>query len=78
MKGSTLGKFLSNWEHFVKTNLIDFVEGKTCEDYFLVIIFLMCSEWDRVENDCLKALELDNSSTKVGSCGAENVHYVIA
>lgn len=38
----------------------------------------MCSEWDRVENDCLKALELDNSSTKVGSCGAENEHYVIA
>lgn len=27
--------------------------------------FEFCSEWHQVENDCLKALELDNSLTKV-------------
>lgn len=54
------------------------MEGISCDDFSCNNFFLMCSEWDRVENDCLKALELDNSSTKVGSCGAETVHYAIA
>jgi hypothetical protein len=27
--------------------------------------FKFCSEWHRVESDCLEALELDNSLTKV-------------
>jgi hypothetical protein len=30
-----------------------------------VIIILVCSAWDLVEADCRKALELDNSLTKV-------------
>lgn len=28
-------------------------------------LFEFCSEWHQVENDCLKALDLDNSLTKV-------------
>lgn len=46
--------------------------GAIC--YLVIVLFMFikykdtfefCSEWHQVENDCSKALELDNSLTKV-------------